>query len=299
MGEQEIQQEQRQYTVSELIRRLASKNSAEAGAAEAEILLLDPEEIEELLAQFLVLVRRRKRLPLQIGGIFLCAVLLEICLAQSSLHRLGMWGGIAAIGTAFGVLHSSNATARVIARFDDVRVVGPLAEALLVADKETQSYIVETLVRLLPRLREMDTDPLTPKQHEALNRALLKDYSPRLILAILHCLQDSEEIAAIPYVTRLAEGAASAKLYDAVRKAAQGCLAILEEKAAHKRRQETLVRAAEAPNENTLLKPAGSAPDVPAEQLLRVASSPEETAIPSPILPVSGTEEEARLPLSN
>ena len=90
-----------------------------------------------------------------------------------------------------------------LAQRDDIRVVGPLAEALRSWDREAQEIAEAALIRLLPRLRAEHDVLLTPDQRKTLNRAL-RGRNELLALAILKALKhigDSAE--SLTCVTRM------------------------------------------------------------------------------------------------
>jgi hypothetical protein len=167
--------------------------------------------------------------------------------------------------------------ARKLARHDDIRGVGPLAEALEWPDPDVQSVATEALIRLLPRLQATDGALLTANQRANLYRKL-RPYQhgaqTELQQAILRALEQIGDKEAIPSVRRLARGGALSPKQKQVRKAAQDCLPYLRTRAEQQRVSQTLLRASSATSAapDILLRPADMGGGAAPEQLLRATT---------------------------
>ncbi|HZP82120.1 MAG TPA: hypothetical protein VFB21_10805 [Chthonomonadaceae bacterium] len=158
--------------------------------------------------------------------------------------------------------------------YNDVRLVGPLAEALKWPDPHIQSIAATALTRLLPRLRASDAGLLNASQRVGLCHAL-EGAKPDLILAILRAFEQVGDGSAAPFVERLARGKGAAAREKRIQEAAQECLPYLQLLAAQERASQTLLRPAGIPDvpPESLLRPAASTPETDPQQLLRPRSS--------------------------
>jgi hypothetical protein len=165
---------------------------------------------------------------------------------------------------------------RLLARYEDVRVLGPLLDVLDSVDRETGEIVERALIHLLPRLRASDASLLSESHYHRLYRAL-SSHKAELILAILQALEQVGDHRAIPYVQPLADGQGSAATNWHVHVAAQECLPSLRERAQQEDVASTLLRASDIvpSGPDVLLRPAGGASETNPQQLLR-ASMPDE-----------------------
>ena len=166
--------------------------------------------------------KRAKRQRLFVG-IFLSIVLLFVIMAifthnTTMLTNLGSYVSFIAMGAA--ATQQQKTAALAIARFDDVRAVGPLAEALEFKDKHVVPMAEKALISLLPRLKASDAALLSPTQRQCLNRAL-KGKNPTLTLAILKAWEQVGDTGAIAEVEKLAQGRGRAGRFPKVVEAAK------------------------------------------------------------------------------
>lgn len=168
------------------------------------------------------------------------------------------------------------AVAKTIADIDDVRMIGPLAEAWSEERSLKPKSVIAALCRLLPRLQASDAHLLTREQRTCLYHAInwragraVYQYDRPLTIAILKALQQIGDKEALPYARR-----AALSMHKDVREAANDCLKFLVEQAEQHKHGAHLLRPADART---------SAPDVllrastdmtaqqqtPPEQLLR------------------------------
>ncbi len=179
--------------------------------------------------------------------------------------------------------------AQLLAEIDDIRAVGPLAEALEFRDlarfSGTSRAAARALARLLPRLQAGDAGLVNEAQRACLYRALpLSPYliGADLLCAILRAMAQIGDEKALPHVRRLANlRTARTDVDDRIREEARNCLATLLARIEGRRAPQMLLRAmgsAEAMPE-LLLRPAGAGPDPAPQQLLR-SVSPAEPPLP-------------------
>lgn len=238
-----------------------------------EVAHLQQMSFEELI--YLLHQERRQRKYAKIHKIKRGVVLFLISLA---LHKLFHWDFLFNPGVLGGMIVSSAVISRrekdaalLLTRFDDVRAIGPLAEALEYKDREVPPIAARALIQLLPRLKASDASLLSPTQRACLNRAL-EGNDRALVLAILKAWEQVGTEDAIKIVQNLSYGRLNAGRYPDVASAARECLPSLRASAQRHRLGADLLRAANGHQTlpETLLRPArpgGS--DLPEEQLLR------------------------------
>jgi hypothetical protein len=154
--------------------------------------------------------------------------------------------------------------------FEDVSIVGPLAEALEYRSKRVREAATAALIRLLPRLQTTDSDLLNSEQRDSLHRALMGN-SPELVLAVLGALDQVGDSRAIPNVEVLAAGLGVAAGDRRIRDMAQQTLLVLRQRVELQRAPQTLLRAATSEG-GDLLRTATGGGDPEATVLLRATS---------------------------
>jgi hypothetical protein len=174
------------------------------------------------------------------------------------------------VGITAGATLSQKRAARSLAQFEDVRSVGPLAEALEFGDREVRAVAVEALIRLLPKLQASDASLLDDVQRGCLRRALSKGahgvyvgftvstpqggcrrfprrgaygFHPELAVAVLQALEQVGDDRDLAAVQSLADGKGRSGKLTRVREAAQRCLPYLQQRADERRTRQTLLRA--------------------------------------------------------
>ena len=165
------------------------------------------------------------------------------------------------------------AAAAAISRFDDLRAVGPLAEALEFQHKEVVPFAERALIRLLPRLMASDSSLLNAQQRACLNRALKrKGVHDDMRVAILKAWEQVGDAAAIPFVETVARGESAGGRIPAVAAAARECLPFLVQSTQRRQIGSQLLRPADVngPSPEVLLRPSMPHASVePPDQLLR------------------------------
>ena len=137
----------------------------------------------------------------------------------------------------------ANAAGLLATYFEDVTLIGPMAEALDYKRKSVRNIAAETLVRLLPLLHEEDSNILTSAGRINLRRALLGS-NAELMFATLGALDRVGDTEAIPYVRKLVSGAGLAGNDNRIQTAAQQTLFHLSALVEAQRAPQTLLRAA-------------------------------------------------------
>jgi hypothetical protein len=162
-----------------------------------------------------------------------------------------------------------------LARYDDIRAVGPLTEALDYRDRGLADAAVPKLAEFLPRLQSGDAALLDDAQRRILDRVLLKHRKPDLVLAILAAYEQVGDAKSLEAVERLAAGEGRCAKDRRVREAAIDCHAALKQRAQAERDAQTLLRPVYTGDpEGTLLRPAHGPGDADAKVLLRPAMEP-------------------------
>src|SRR6202008_1928522 len=98
--------------------------------------------------------------------------------------------------------------ARRLARIDDVRCIGRLAEALEWPDATVRSVVITALTPLLHRVKASDRVFQTPHQRANLHRMLTLPNArlhTEFLVSILKALEQIGDEAALPYVQNLAK----------------------------------------------------------------------------------------------
>jgi hypothetical protein len=158
---------------------------------------------------------------------------------------------------------------------DDLRIIGPLCDTLNPYRLDFDPVVIAALKRLLPRLKASDAGLLNPDQRKGLYAAL-NTYIGKGIqfhLAVLQAIEQVGDSGAIPHVERIAYSEAATVNEKQLREAARECLQSLKARAEQERLSRTLLRLASAPDSpaETLLRPAQGAPEADPNRLLRPA----------------------------
>ena len=167
-----------------------------------------------------------------------------------------------------------------LSQLDDVRAVGPLAEALSIPDLNVRTAVARALMRLSPLLQTTDAEWIDASQRAALHR-VLKSSNPEketeFILVILQALTTIEDISALPTLEALARRDAVTADERRVQEAAAQCVATLEAVRDRLLIPMTLLRASEAvAAPEQLLRAAQGGVETPPQQLLRASTNQDE-----------------------
>lgn len=163
--------------------------------------------------------------------------------------------------------------ATLLAKTRDPRAVNVLAVAVTSNDPATRAVAAEALRRILPTLKASDSRYISPEGLRALTSLLRGDPFSRydLVLAILDalkqigtpaCIPAVQRLLSVPYPMRLFVKLADRWHYSAphrqleqMQQSARECLEILREREKEERDRATLLRPAERPPDETLLRP--------------------------------------------
>ena len=169
------------------------------------------------------------------------------------------------------------AMTRIASRFDDVRAVGPLIEALYFQDTALRSELTTTLTRLIPRMREEDGLRLDTNQRNLMNRYVSHYIGddrtlPRTILQAYPTIGNGTEMTV---VRNVAKGKGYAGKDPLSQQAAQDYLDIVEQRRQQETLNTTLLRASSALEigVDTLLRSAQENASTPSNQLLRPSTT--------------------------
>lgn len=160
--------------------------------------------------------------------------------------------------------------------YDDIRVIGPLAEMLLASDPTLRGAAIEGLIRLLPRLRRAEAELLNAEQRDCLCSVLrvARREETDLAVAVLQALAEIGGSDELPLVERLAETVGHTRRQRAVRAAAVAALPRLREHSRQEQASRTLLRSSGAnAGPESLLRPAAGTDDADTTQLLRPTDS--------------------------
>ena len=230
--------------------------------------------LDEVLAVLNQESRKRGKRQKLFVGLFLGMAALFTLIAilthnTSIIASMGGYISLTVIGAAASQQQKSASLA--IARFDDVRAIGALAEALEFKDKRVAPIAEKSLIHLLPRLKASDASLLNPEQRFCLNRAL-RGKNTELTVAILKAWEQIGDERAIEEVEKLARGRGRGGSSPTVVVAAQECLPFLRQSAERQQIGSQLLRPSDGnlTPSDVLLRPATPhASTDPADQLLR------------------------------
>jgi len=161
-----------------------------------------------------------------------------------------------------------------LTNLEDVRAVGPLADALAFTKNDWISQVEAALSSLLPLLRANDAPLLNTQQRTNLHRALSgkrKDLCLRLaILRAFEQVGDSRDVAAVEHLTSAKSRSENYAVYEA----AVECMPYLHANIEREQANKTLLRPSDglSATPDTLLRAAHAGTTTPAEQLLRISS---------------------------
>jgi hypothetical protein len=226
--------------------------------------------------------RRAKRRKVGIGILCFYALLLVIMVATDHGKSMGSFGGMTGVlATLFAASQAQRNAAKELAKYDDVRGVGPLTEALDYQDKETTAAVEPTLVDLLPRLKASDHDLLEEAHRKALTKRMLAHKNPKLTSAILRGFEQVADEVAVKAIREVAAGEHKAGTDAAIRKLAAEILPGAEAAAVRLTQYGTLLRPADASAlGDRLVRPAAAgvfATD--ADRLVRAAEAPGDEGV--------------------
>ena len=168
--------------------------------------------------------------------------------------------------------------ARRLAKIEDVRCIGRLAEVLEWPDSAVQQVAISSLSQLLPQVKASDKVFQTARQRANLHRMLTLPNArrhARFLVNLLKALEQIGDESAMPYVQQLAKAAPTSTQQRRVCDAARECLPYLELRVDLNRNSQTLLRASSAfsVGSDMLVRPASASGATDRDQLLRPGSS--------------------------
>lgn len=203
-------------------------------------------------------------------------------LVLSLLAMLGWGWSVGEISDAA----RSNALKTVEAATDS-RLVGVLIEMTSSGDIELRQSAKKALTNILPQIRASDAPYISDKSMPMLIGLVNKPPDVHLILAVIKALSQVGDERAIPVVKLLSEYPMTASEFymterniNIVREAAKVCLPTLISRSEQAKLRKTLLRAADASDEESsaLLRPAAASMEKP-ERLLRVSDIPDSQEV--------------------
>ncbi|MBM3494671.1 MAG: hypothetical protein FJX72_10220 [Armatimonadetes bacterium] len=267
-----------------VVAKLRSKKAEEREAAKDALDRLGPRVVDELLA---VLAKEsagaRRRRNIGIGLIVGYMALVMVLVLTSNTEQIATYIGlISSVGVMFAASQIQKNAAGELAEHDDLRVVGPLAEALEYDDKDTVAGAERSLIKLLPRLQATDYALLSHEQRRCLDRSLIKKSGSPLKHAILSAYEQIGDEQSVVVVEKLASGQHKTIRDAAVLKHAADSLPAIRAGSARVKAAQTLLRPAFADGADMLLRPVEAAPTGPVELLLRPACEADDAPIAQP-----------------
>jgi HEAT repeat protein len=272
----------------QILRGLTSRQIGQRLAVERQLLQMGP-QAAELLLEILGEEARKRRTKRRLfwtllGGGLSAAAALAIAILVSghpeALGILGTFGGLGGLSALWVPSQRYFIVINALSRLDDVRAVGPLAEAFFISDLNVRTEVARALMRLLPRLQPTDAEWLNATQRAALQRVLKTgkpDTETDFMLVVLEALTTIEDVNALPAMEALARSAAGTDNERRIQEAAAQCVPRLEAVRDRLQTTRTLLRASAAETApEQLLRAAQSAGETPPQQLLRAGPSQDE-----------------------
>lgn len=272
--------------VQALVKRLSSRKENERRAAEEVLERMGQAGFEAVLNALRKEAEQQRKMQRAMYGFYAVMLLVIVLSVGAGVWRgihTGSWKGtfdifsyvglFGSFGATAGVGALHNRSANLLAKWEDVRAVGPLLKVLDSQDKTAKKVAEETLIRLLPRFQASEAHLLTDDQLSILHHYVTKRNNVTLVREGILLLDRIGDTTGLETVQRVAQGKGWGKENEEIRILAHDCAESLKVRAEDKNRQ-TLLRAASAPDapENVLLRPAQGAGNTDAETLLRPAA---------------------------
>lgn len=222
--------------------------------------------------------RRRPRWVIKYGLIALAGYIALIALVHLALGEKAKYtmGGITnafiiPIVSALALSQFQLNAGRALSHLGDPRAVGQLAELLDGSDRKTRRLVVDALTRLMPKLEPERRDLLDERHRRHIARAMVRKDQPDFTRAAIEALDRIGDAECVESVRLIATGQAAVSNDEAVRAVAEAALPGFERRAQAARLAATLLRPAEAPGEEMLLRPAHGPDETPEAMLVRPA----------------------------
>jgi hypothetical protein len=137
----------------------------------------------------------------------------------------------------------------VAANYEDIRVIGHLAEALIVRDTAVATQAEIELTTLLPRIGENNASLLSTDQRQCIYRSMLVrniNSKSEFLVAALGAVERIGDTRALPEVLALASCDVNTPRGREVKAAAENCLQVLRQTDSERDARRSLLRAANA-----------------------------------------------------
>ena len=191
-----------------ILKRMNSWEEQESASAEKELKALGFRAVGPLLRLMEKEARRRDKWSMIVAGVAVFAIMFSILGMATEINRASEPLYVFLLLILVSLVNTTRPTktqkraAQELARFDDSRVIGPLAQGLELDDHYTRSVAATGLKRLLPRVRASDAGLVSKEQLHLLYRTLDSE-DLNLVIAILQGLEQIGDVEAIPYVEKV------------------------------------------------------------------------------------------------
>jgi hypothetical protein len=273
---QRIQTQETDEIPSELLKKLSSKKPEEREKAQQAIEEMGDAATDRLMKAIdREAQKRKKRVKIFTAIISVWVGFMILMAITGNAEHIGSFTGMfGAVSSLYYVSQQQKNAATELAKLRPKRAVGQLADALEYGDKNMRMLASSALQDILPQLQASDDHLLNDEQrnrlYNVLKRARFKQDGP-LMVAILKALEQIGDEKALPMAENLSKIEPRNGMERSVKAAALECLPALTERVEKRRRAQTLLRPAAAPDNpaEVLLRPAhGASPGDP-EKLLR------------------------------
>ncbi len=182
------------------------------------------------------------------------------------------------VASAFRGAYASQKLLHSLTRYQDLRLIAPLMDIAATALNSGSTAAI-VLTPLLKKIGTADAALLPPATRNQLNTALYNHYANQeFVLAAFSALEKVGDEASLEAVRKAADRAGGRPRGEALREAAETCLAALSLRAEEHKQSQTLLRAS-SPNaggSNSLLRPTEGVATEDQRELLRAGSSETE-----------------------
>jgi hypothetical protein len=206
---------------------------------------------------------RRMRIWLTAGLAPVWAFVIVVTLHTHKWALLSLLATVAVISATVAATRKQVDLNRELAALDDVRVIGPLIDAMDYGEEDTPDYILAGLARQLPSMKASDAGLLTERHRKILRQILAEQEEKKftaLRVAILKALEQIGDSRDLKTVKSLAHPLIPMTGIAAVRDAARACLPYLETLAQAQRVRDSLLRPSSSipQDPGVLLRPTTS-----------------------------------------
>jgi hypothetical protein len=256
----------------DLVYRAGSRNTEEQLVAMAELKQMGAAGIESLLSLLGSYERRRQKrwgfVGISAVAVTSVAVLQILLNWPLEVFNIAMLVGCMSAGLITRPLGRHRRALQVLSKLDDARLAPVFMDVLISSDLETRRIAMQGLERLLPRVMASDAYLFNPSKRAQLGQILRDAHTSRLALGVLSAIEQIDAREALEDVAAVVQGRTLHREMPEVVRTASAVQHALVERTATARAGGTLLRASEAPGNDTLVRPVSTA-DTDAAQLLR------------------------------